>query len=145
LRFWDASAIVPLIANEPNTTILKDLLRTDESIAVWWGTRVECMSALTRKSRDGEIAWHEVDQGKRVLDILAKSWSHIPPSDSLRDMAEAFIRVHPLKAQDAYQLAAAMRWAKGIPRGKEFVCLNGTLRTAAENEGFTILPEQSNS
>jgi hypothetical protein len=109
-------------------------------MVVWWGTRVECMSALTRKKREGNLNWLEVDQSKRVLDGLAASWSQIRPSDSLRDMAEALLRVHPLRAADAYQLAAAMRWAKGVPGGRDFVCLNGTLLEAAKREGFSILP-----
>jgi hypothetical protein len=109
-------------------------------MAAWWGTRVECMSALTRKKREGKLEWYEVDQCKRVLDGLVRTWSQIRPSDSLRDMAEALIRVHPLRAPDAFQLAAAMRWVKGVPVGKDFVCLNGTLLEAAKKEGFSILP-----
>ncbi len=118
MRFWDASAIVPLTVDELESPTVSALLSGDESIAVWWGTRVECMSALMRKRREGNLNWLEVDQSKRVLDELAESWSEIPPSDGLRDMAEALLRVHSLRAADAYQLAAAMRWAKGIRAGK---------------------------
>jgi predicted nucleic acid-binding protein len=48
--------------------------------------------------------------------------------------------VHPLKAADALQLAAAYRWAAERPDGHEFVSLDGALSRAAEAEGFSVVP-----
>jgi hypothetical protein len=45
-----------------------------------------------------------------------------------------------MKAADALQLAAALRWAAEQPDGHEFVSLDETLRRAAKVEGFTVLP-----
>ena len=39
MRFWDASAIVPLVLDEPGRDALLDLLERDAAIVAWWGTR----------------------------------------------------------------------------------------------------------
>jgi predicted nucleic acid-binding protein len=62
------------------------------------------------------------------------------PTERVRVLAERLMSAHPLKAADALQLAAAFRWAAEQPGGYEFVSLDGTLRTAAAVEGFTVLP-----
>ncbi len=48
--------------------------------------------------------------------------------------------IHPLRAADAMQLAAALVWTEDATSGAEFVCLDQNLREAALKEGFTILP-----
>ena len=53
MRFWDASAIVPLLVNEPTRKTLLGLLDGDSGMLVWWGTPVECTSAIARREREG--------------------------------------------------------------------------------------------
>lgn len=48
---------------------------------------------------------------------------------------------YPLKAADALQLAAALRWCEVDTDDRRFVCLDNRLRRAAEDEGFDVLPE----
>lgn len=139
LRFWDANAVVPLTVNESRPDDMRRLLVEDGGQISWWGTRTECVSALARKTREGDIrpigqAWARV-----VLFYLSESWSEVLPSDNLRAMAEGFLDVYPLKAADALQLAAAHTWRAGQTQDQEFVCLDRQLRNAAEIEGFTVL------
>ena len=51
MRFWDASAIVPLVALEKETGDCRSLLAKDRDIVVWLLTPVEVISALTRRLR----------------------------------------------------------------------------------------------
>jgi predicted nucleic acid-binding protein len=53
VRFWDASAIVPLLVAESSTRRLQTLAAEDSAILVWWGCEVECVSALARLEREG--------------------------------------------------------------------------------------------
>jgi len=46
MKFWDASAIIPLCIEEQNTPFVQDIAKKDGSIAVWWGSIVECYSAV---------------------------------------------------------------------------------------------------
>jgi predicted nucleic acid-binding protein len=48
----------------------------------------------------------------------------------------------PLRAADAFQLAAAIIWADGEPEGRNFVSYDKRLRDAARSEGFTVIPVQ---
>ena len=42
MRFWDASAIVPLLITEVSTRCLQALAARDPDMLVWWGSEVEC-------------------------------------------------------------------------------------------------------
>ncbi|HET6470416.1 MAG TPA: hypothetical protein VFG38_01165 [Pseudomonadales bacterium] len=53
-------------------------------------------------------------------------------------MAERIVRVHVLRAADAFQLAAALTAAVGDPSSVEFVSLDERLIEAAAREGFAI-------
>ena len=62
----------------------------------------------------------------------------IEPSDEIRETARRFLRVHPLRAADALQLAAAFVAAERRPSTLAFVTLDDRLRAAASQEGFLI-------
>jgi len=49
------------------------------------------------------------------------------------------LRLHPLRAADAQQLAAALVLSDFEPRTLPFVTLDGQLAAAARREGFEVL------
>ena len=53
------------------------------------------------------------------------------------------VKVHDLRAGDAFQLAAALVWAEDAPLGRTLVSLDQRLREAAQREGFAVLPERA--
>jgi predicted nucleic acid-binding protein len=140
VRFWDTSAIVPLCVTEPATVAVRQLTDADPSLVVWWASRTECLSAFARRRRDGHLSGSTERHAGEVLGLLSAAWSEIQPSDSLRSRAERLVRVHPLRAADAFQLAAALLWSQGETRGRHFVSFDQRLREAAAKEGFSILP-----
>ncbi|HET7566244.1 MAG TPA: type II toxin-antitoxin system VapC family toxin [Gemmatimonadaceae bacterium] len=141
MKFWDTSAVVPLLVAEAGTRAMGQLLRDDPEMIVWWGTRVECASALARYDREqGFGAAHLVRAGARLA-ALATRWSEIVPTESLRSTAERLVRTHPLRAADALQLAAAWAASDGQPDQLAFVSLDVRQREAARREGFGVLPE----
>lgn len=140
MRFWDANSIVPLAVNEERSEDMRRLLTEDVEQVVWWGTRTECVSALSRKAREGVVGPLGEARARVVLFYLAEAWNEVLPSYALRAEAERFLGQHPLKAADALQLAAAFAWCGGNPEGNGFVCLDRQLHRAAEAEGFSLLP-----
>lgn len=140
MRFWDTSAVVPLCLDEPLTATARGLAREDPALVVWWTTRTEALSAITRRRREGLLTGTQVAAIVRRLDLLSHSWSEVSPSDVLRERAERLLAVHPLRAADAFQLAAALLWARERPREHDVVVLDERLRDAAATEGFRILP-----
>ena len=140
MRFWDSSAIIPLCLKEKASEAVKGLMKDDENIVVWWTTYIECLSALSRRQREGVFTSGDAAKARAVLSALAAAWSEVQPTELVRLRAERLLSIHPLRAADALQLAAALVWAQETPRGLEFVCLDQNLREAALKEGFSIQP-----
>ena len=138
--FWDSSAILPLCVNEEMSSLVKNVVLSDPDMIVWWGTRVECISALARRVREGTIKTEGEKQFKSALGVLASRWSEVQPSGIVRQRAERLLMTHPLRAADAFQLAAALVWAGEMPSGLEVACLDINLGRALQKEGFTVVP-----
>jgi predicted nucleic acid-binding protein len=138
VRFWDSSAVVPLLVEEPESRGLRQLARDDSAMVVWWSTPVECTSAITRLARDGVLTPDGEETALGLLPMLAGAWSEILPTDAVRGVARRLLRVHPLRAADALQLAAALTWTGGTTTGFELVTRDARLAAAARREGFTL-------
>ncbi len=139
MRFWAASAIVPLVVDEPTRAALLALLEQDSRMLVWWGTPVECASALARREREGALALAEATGALERLRALGATWHEVLPSEAVRTTAQRLLRVHPLRAADSLQLAAAIVAAEGESATLEFVGLDQRLNDAATREGFRVL------
>ena len=140
MRFWDSSAIIPLCLKEKASEAVKGLMKDDEDIVVWWTTYIECLSALSRRQREGVLTSGDATKARAVLSALAAAWSEVQPTELVRLRAERLLSIHPLRAADALQLAAALVWAQETPRGLDFVCLDQNLRESSLKEGFSIKP-----
>lgn len=140
MRFWDASAIVPLLVFESSTRQMQSLAAADQGMLVWWGSEVECASALARLERDRALDAGGVTEAFRRLARLASAWHEVDPTDAVREAAARFLRVHPLRAADALQLAAAFLATERRPAALELVTLDERLAAAAQKEGFVVVP-----
>jgi len=140
MRFWDSSAIIPLCLKEKASEAVKGLMKDDEDIVVSWTTYIECLSALSRRQREGVFTSGDATKVRAVLSALAAAWSEVQPTELVRLRAERLLSIHPLRAADALQLAAALVWAQETPRGLDFVCLDQNLRESSLKEGFSIKP-----
>ncbi len=140
MRFWDTSAVLPLIVEEPWTRNARTFLEADAEIMLWWGTPIECLSALARCRRDGRLDAASHKTGQKVLEALLDAAFEIQASDLLRKRASRLLERYPLRLPESFQLAAALTWCDKQPSGFEFVCLDDSLREAAFREGFDVLP-----
>jgi hypothetical protein len=121
--------------------VLAALLRSDAQPSLWWGSPVECQSALYRHHRDGHLPEAPLGDGLHRLARFVEQATIVIPTSFLRDRAGTLIAIHPLRAGDALQLAAALTWRDDAPDGRTaFVSLDRRLREAASREGFTLLP-----
>jgi uncharacterized protein len=141
MRFWDSSAILPLVVEETTSDSATRYYKAFPELVVWWGTSVECVSALARLEREGAIATRDVTQALRQLQALQSAWNEVQPLDTVRAAAQRLLRLHPLRAADALQLGAALVVADHRPQAWEFVCLDVRLAAAAEREGFGIVSQ----
>jgi predicted nucleic acid-binding protein len=136
MRYWDASAIVPLLVRQARTNDMARLLARDPLMVTWWGTPVECSSALMRLFREGRLSTEDLRASERRLLELRNAWDEVLPGEACRRLSERMLRVHPLRAADALQLAAALIATDHDPGRMEIVCLDQRLSEAAAKEGF---------
>lgn len=140
MRFWDSSALVPLLVSESDTSRRARALQADSELAVWWGTAVECESALQRRLREGALDASGIRLARFNLSRLAEAWHEVPASTAVRTLSIRLLRTHPLRAADALQLAAALSLAQAGLSGLTFLTADQRLALAAETEGL-VVPE----
>jgi uncharacterized protein len=138
MRFWDTSAIVPLLVQEPKSDRAQELVERDAELVVWWGTPVECWSALARLRRDELITRDTEDDATRRLDVLRGVWYEVSATEEVRLQCRRLLRLHRLRAADALQLAAALIWAGATAQG-EFISADDRLIDAAGLEGLDVI------
>jgi len=139
LKYWDSSALVALVLDEPRSAERRATVRRDPAIVTWWGSRIECASALNRLERDGRFKGDGLDRSLDQLALLADSWIEIEPLEQVRRRAIRLLRLHPLRAADALQLAAALTAAGEDPQRLDLVSSDERLSAAARREGFRVL------
>lgn len=138
MRFWDSSAVIPLLVSEASTTAVLGVFQRDPEMAVWWLTEVECVSALSRHERDGYLSVDAMVEALGRLDDLGAAWREIQPMNRVRQVANRLLRVHTLRGADALQLAAAIVAAEEEPATLGLVTLDQRLAAAAAREGFPV-------
>jgi predicted nucleic acid-binding protein len=140
MRFWDSSALAPLIVAEESSAAMRALAEDGRRLVVWWAAPVECASAVTRRERDGDLDAVDASDALTTLDDLAEEWSEVPPTRRLRSDARRLVRIHDLRAADALQLAAARAANEQWPQILPIVTLDDRLAAAARREGFPVIP-----
>ena len=55
MRYWDASALVPLVVAEPQSGRVRGWLAEDDGIVTWAWTRTEIVGAIERRTREGSL------------------------------------------------------------------------------------------
>lgn len=138
MRYWDTSAIVGLLVDEARSTALRAEHARDVEMTTWWGTQVECVSAVARLEREERLTSALSGEVYLRLGKLAAGWLEVLPSERLRATAERLLRVHPLRAGDALQLAAGIVAADGHTASLPFVTSDARLALAAQREGFEV-------
>lgn len=139
MRYWDSSAIMPLVIREARTDQMAQRIREDSVVATWWASSIECVSAIARREREGLLEAAGVAEALARLRAVANGWTEIPATPLVREQTTRLLRLHPLRAGDALQLGAAIVASDFQPSSLELVTLDARLAIAAEREGFVIL------
>jgi uncharacterized protein len=139
MRYWDSSALAPLLVDEPRSAEMSRLFQHDPDVVTWGWSRVELAGTIERLTRTGTLS----RSGRRdALDrfaALALSWNEVIDLAAVRSRAVTLLGRHALRAADAGHLGAALLAADDDPSTFEFVCLDRRLAEAAEGEGLRVL------
>lgn len=142
MRFWDSSAIVPLLVSEENTDYCLKAVADDPKMLIWCLSRIEVVSALCRRLRDGLMDTDEFRSAKERLAVILSKVFEVAAVERVRSRALRLLEVHPLRAADACQLAAALVSTRESPERLTILCFDRRLESAALKEGFVVNPRQ---
>jgi predicted nucleic acid-binding protein len=138
--FWDSSALVAALLEEPRSRQLIDAFDADPVPVIWWGTPLECHAAVVRAVREKRLSREEAAEAAERLREARTQVREVAPLEAVRTRAMRLVSAHPLRTADSLQLAASLIWCEEQPASETFVCLDQRLRDAARREGFTLLP-----
>lgn len=139
VNFWDTSGIMALVVDEPRRMFARSILEGDDRMAVWWGSSIEYVSAVSRRIRDGTLKEDQIAALVHYLEELSRRWCEVQPDSKIKESAQTLVLRYPLRAADSLQLAAALAIAENDPGSIGFVCFDARLNAAANQEGFTVL------
>ena len=100
---------------------------------------MEIQSAIARLERAGKLNDREVRFAADRLKAMRQSWYEVLPGNAVRDLAQDLLYLHPLRAADSLQLAAALTWCRNRPANRTFLTADTRLAEAATHTGFTVL------
>ncbi|MBW1999993.1 MAG: type II toxin-antitoxin system VapC family toxin [Deltaproteobacteria bacterium] len=140
MRFWDSSAIIPLLVLEADSDYCLKALATDQGMIVWCLSYVEVFSALCRRAKEGLMDETGFQAAKTRLKTVFDKAYQVKAIDLVRYRASRLLEVHNLRAADACQLAAALVVTQEDPGRLFMMCLDKRLETAARKEGFSVNP-----
>ena len=95
-------------------------------------------SALARLGREGRLSEDDVEAAKRRLGAILERSDTIDPTSVIRERACRLLRVHPLRAADSLQLAAALELRESGVDGLRFMTFDTRLAVAARREGLEV-------
>jgi predicted nucleic acid-binding protein len=139
MRFWDSSAVLPLIVRESSTKWSQRLYGEDPRVVVWCLSAVEVWSGISRKRRESVLGSPDIRSARKRLDRLSADWTEVDDVAPVRSRAIRLLEVHALRAADATQLAAALVLVADRPDRFPFVTLDAQLAEAADREGFDVI------
>lgn len=140
MRFWDSSAVVPLLVMQPGSKETDAWLGEDPVVVLWTLTPVEVTSAVRRLHREGALAERAARDAEARIDVLARAAHVVSDVEAVKASARRLLRTHALRAADSMQLAAALAWCSGSPAGCVVHTFDDRLGRAAEREGFDVVP-----
>ncbi|HUG37707.1 MAG TPA: type II toxin-antitoxin system VapC family toxin [Candidatus Limnocylindrales bacterium] len=138
MRFWDSSAIVPLLVEQRASARAAAWLSEDGAVVLWTLSPVEVVSALRRLVREDAIPEDVARRAETRLDDLISVSHQVVDVQAVKGLATRLLRAHALRAFDALQLGAALHWAEAPPRGRTVHTFDGRLAQAARREGFAV-------
>ncbi len=141
MRFWDSSAIIPLLVLEDKTEYCISAFQTDKEIMVWTMSKVEVFSALCRSFRENTLTEGTFELAKKRMTDLFDIAFEIVSISKVKERALRLLQVHTLKAADALQLASVLVATQEVTSKLPIMCFDERLKQAAKREGFAINPD----
>lgn len=143
IHYLDASALAKLYINEPGTDLMRSLAdpAAGHQFAILALAEVEFRSAVRRRQRAGDFSAGMAERLLRsfAADLRTAAFQRRLVNDAVLGLAASVVDRHPLKANDALQLAGCLMLRMVSDTAPVFVCSDLRLLQAAQAEGLAIL------
>ena len=99
---------------------------------------MEIHGVFIRLLKQSSISREGMSKALGYLQEFRLRWREVLPVESVRNLAEECLDRYRIRSADALQLAAAIIWCNGNPKGRPFVCFDTELCDAARQAGFDV-------
>lgn len=127
----------PLAVQEGRSADVQALARTDSNIVIWWGSPVECASAVQRRLRDGSLDQPTALQVAADLSRIFRSCNEVVPTDQVRSLAMQLLARRSLILRRLFGKILRSRFP-GVPAG-----LDARLDAVASVQGLDRLADEA--
>lgn len=142
IAYFDTSALIPLIIEEPSTAVCLRLWNEASRIASVRLLYAEACAALARAHRVGHLSATQLEEAVDALDEITTQIDHVEVTDELVRTAGALARKHGLRGYDAVHLAAGLKVSDD---DVVFVTGDMNLATAARVSGVAVSNTNTNT
>ncbi len=140
--YFDTSALVKLYVEEEGSDKVLSIAEDRERsrLVVLDIARIELRSAVRQRQRDGDIDEADAAALLKQFDQDGVAAYVIQPLNAnVMQEAARLLDKHPLKTQEALQLAGCLVACASVPPPVAFVCADSELCESAQREGFRVL------
>src|SRR5436305_14414623 len=103
MRFWETSAIDPLLIRGPQSNRMRELMRHDTEILASFLTPIEVTSAIWRRLHHGELDVTGRADAESQFAEVSSNWLEIDELQHVKEVALDLLTRHPLRSADAPQ------------------------------------------
>jgi predicted nucleic acid-binding protein len=137
--YWDTSALLALLIQEPGTPAARALARKDWGLPGYTSffTLIELESSLTRRLMEGSLAEQDLPRVRLQAQRLERSLGLVWADEPLVDAARRIVLEFGLRPGDGLQLASA-RLVTGQDSACVFASLDQKLNEAAQAAGLRL-------
>ncbi|MCP3935106.1 MAG: type II toxin-antitoxin system VapC family toxin [Actinomycetia bacterium] len=108
IAYFDTSALIPLIVEEPSTPVCQRLWNEASRVASVRLLYAEASAALARAHRMARLTTTQLDHAIRALEDIVVELDHVEVTDQLVRTAGALAHTHGLRGYDAVHLGAGL-------------------------------------
>lgn len=135
IYFLDTSVLMKRYFNEPGSSLVLNLFKRREEIALARIAEAEAAAVICRAHHQGEISERIRDRSLELLSEDMAAARVVEVRRNLMKTVRSLVERWPLRGYDAVQLACAVR-LRAEARAVELWCSDGDLVAAARGEGL---------
>ena len=139
MRYWDPSALLPLLVSDSATCLVRGWLDEDPDMITAAHTRLELRAAIELRSHQRLLSRPLRRRLLNQLEHLCASCDEVTAYAQLTRRSVSLLARHSLLPTEAMHLGAALLASDGDPASLTIVSLHHAITLAAEQEGFAVL------